>query len=141
MHKFVKHMSGRIDVFLVFVYLSSIVKENSGYMPMTVRHFAVKKFNLLGIYIMWFITSFMTRIATGSTAVQKKKISSLINIHFLYKNIIIFRHLKAMNTQESLLKLFSVTFIHLFQFKVWQKISSEITGSELNVPVCNNRTP
>lgn len=45
-------MSGRIDVFLVFVYLSSIVKENSGYMPMTGRHFAVEKFNLLGIYIM-----------------------------------------------------------------------------------------
>lgn len=50
-------MSGRIAVFLVFVYLSSIVKDNRGYMVMIGRHFAVEKFNLpvislLGIYIM-----------------------------------------------------------------------------------------
>lgn len=49
MHKSVKHMSGRIVGFLVFVYLSSIVKDNRGDMVMIGRHFAVEKFNLLGI--------------------------------------------------------------------------------------------
>lgn len=45
-------MSGRMVGFLVFVYLSSFVKENRGDMPVIGRHFAVEKFNLLGIYIM-----------------------------------------------------------------------------------------
>lgn len=53
MHKFVKHVSGRIaGVFLVFVYLFSIVKDNRGYMVMIGMHFAVEKYNLLGISIM-----------------------------------------------------------------------------------------
>lgn len=52
MHKSVKHMSGRIVGFLVFVYLSSIVKDNRGDMVMIGRHFAVEKFNLLGISLL-----------------------------------------------------------------------------------------
>lgn len=45
-------MSGRTVVFLVFVYFSSIVKDNRGYMVMIGRHFAVEKFNLLGISLL-----------------------------------------------------------------------------------------
>lgn len=35
----------------------------------------------------------------GSTS--KKNYNSLINIHFLYKSMIVLGHLKAMDTQES----------------------------------------
>lgn len=104
MNKF-KHMSGRVVGLLVFVCLSSGFKGNAGHMLMMGRCFAVEKFSFLGIslldrYIRWFITNYMASLVTGSTS-KKKNYNSLINIHFLYKSIIVWGHLKAMNTQES----------------------------------------
>lgn len=52
MHKFVKHTSGRIAVFSVFVYLSPILKDKRRYTVKIGRLFAVEKFIFLGIYIM-----------------------------------------------------------------------------------------